>query len=88
MKEPSRKAASHLEVKLCPYCYFPNKPKDTYCKYCETPLIDAKPGLTERIKSFFDERQKIIKNHLSILLGLLLVGIALYLLLKSPPALP
>ena len=90
MKEPSRKAASQIiEVKLCPYCHFPNKPKDTYCKYCETLLVEAKPGLTQLIKNFLKDRQELITNHLSIFLGLLFVGIALYLLFKnSPPGLP
>jgi hypothetical protein len=88
MKEPSRKAASHIEVKLCPHCHFPNKPKDTYCKYCETPLIDANPGLMQAIKNFFEERQKLLTGNLSILLGLLLVAMAVYLLFKGSPIAP
>jgi hypothetical protein len=82
MREPMRKATSDIEIILCPNCSFPNKPKDTYCKYCEIPLIETEPSLGKIIKDLWEKRYEILANQIYLLLGISLISIAVYLLLK------
>ena len=40
---------NNFETKLCPYCNFPNRPTDTYCKYCEIPFSAKNIPLVRRL---------------------------------------
>jgi len=93
-----RKTTNDLEILLCPNCSFPNKPKDTYCKYCETPLVDNNPSIIKRIKEVWEKRYEINLNNFLfsqffyLLVGIFLIGFAVYLLISPPnntlPGLP